>query len=219
VSLNAKERYFVDTVASDLTFLREEWDEDIDDDSLRRSSAVLRILLVDGAYGRAWRLVGLDKEPLLVAVDLDSVLASPPRADITYAQAGGARYGGMEISPILIGDGVLDDSDAQALDSYLSQDFTREFGISSYTESDAIFGLGRRVKRREVIQYVANRLGGAHLELEGGHTTPQAFDVLDELARMELAGKPAVYYELLATGQAVAASGGAGDFLAAVEAL
>ena len=37
----------LEVVVSDLIFLHEEWDEEVDDHSLRRSSTVLRRLLVD----------------------------------------------------------------------------------------------------------------------------------------------------------------------------
>jgi hypothetical protein len=62
-------------VKSDLGFLEDEWDESIDEQSLRRSSTVLRNLLVNDALGRAWRLVGQKGQPQLEAVDLVACLA------------------------------------------------------------------------------------------------------------------------------------------------
>jgi hypothetical protein len=207
-TLSADDRYVVETVAEDLRFLQDEWDETVDDHSLRRSSGVLRILLVDDAFGRAWRLMGFPKQPNVKANNLHAIVATAPRKDLTYAQAAGARHGGMEIvAPVLIGSGTLTDEDAQKLDVFLSQDFTREFALRDFVESTCIMGGGQNVKRREVVQFVANKLGGTHLDTVRNRKRDAAYALLDELmATMVLGGKPAVFYELLAIGQAVAAS-------------
>jgi hypothetical protein len=42
-------------VKSDLAFLEDKWDQSIDEQSLRRSSTVLRNLLVYDGFGKAWR--------------------------------------------------------------------------------------------------------------------------------------------------------------------
>jgi hypothetical protein len=43
------------TVVEDLTYLKDEWDQNIDDAAIRRGSTVLRRLLVNGELQRAWR--------------------------------------------------------------------------------------------------------------------------------------------------------------------
>jgi hypothetical protein len=61
------EREFLAAVASDLGYLADVWSQPIDEQALRRSSNVLRTLLVDNALGRAWRLVGEKGEPTVEA--------------------------------------------------------------------------------------------------------------------------------------------------------
>ena len=46
-------------VAEDLIHLRDDWGGEITDAQIRRGSAVLRRLLVEDAYGQAWRAAGL----------------------------------------------------------------------------------------------------------------------------------------------------------------
>lgn len=52
------EEQLIDIVGADLLFLREEWEASIDDHSLRRSSTVLRRLLVENELQRAWKKAG-----------------------------------------------------------------------------------------------------------------------------------------------------------------
>jgi hypothetical protein len=80
-------------VKSDLGFREDEWDESIDEQSLRRSSTVLRNLLVNDALGRAWRLVGQKGQPQLEAVDLMACLAGLVIDKVIFAAAGGGVSG------------------------------------------------------------------------------------------------------------------------------
>jgi hypothetical protein len=83
-------------VKSDLAFLEDKWDQSIDEQSLRRSSTVLRNLLVYDGFGKAWRLDGRRGEPQIEAVDLNRALAGLLLPKVAFATAGGgplARYG------------------------------------------------------------------------------------------------------------------------------
>ena len=56
-------------VAEDLTFLLT-WGGRISTPDIRRGSATLRRLLIEGTYGNAWRAAGFLKEPTVLAPDL-----------------------------------------------------------------------------------------------------------------------------------------------------
>jgi hypothetical protein len=56
-------------VAEDLEYLSG-WGSEISNAEIRRGTAILRRLLVEDAYGTAWRTVGRCKQPSLMAVDL-----------------------------------------------------------------------------------------------------------------------------------------------------
>lgn len=57
-------------VAEELVYLRDEWTPKVDAASVRRISALLRSLLIDGQYARAWRAIGLPSEPYISATNL-----------------------------------------------------------------------------------------------------------------------------------------------------
>jgi hypothetical protein len=81
-------------VAEDLAYLADEWKPRLEPAELRRLSPVLRRLLVEGAYGRAWRSVGLQGEPYVSATDLDAMLGALDRSIIHTAFAPpGSRWG------------------------------------------------------------------------------------------------------------------------------
>jgi hypothetical protein len=65
---------------------------------------------------------------------------------------------------------------------------------------------GSAVVRREVILYVANKLGGAHLD-HRRTSREETFRLLDKFReefKLELSEKDVIYYELLSAGRALA---------------
>jgi hypothetical protein len=65
----------VNAVASDLRFIAGTWGAQVDDDSLRRGSTQLRMLLVEGLLQRAWKAAGFGREPIIKAPKIEPFLA------------------------------------------------------------------------------------------------------------------------------------------------
>jgi hypothetical protein len=195
-------------VASDLAFLEDEWDESVDEDSLRRSSTVLRRLLVLGDYAKAWRVAGEAKEPRLEAVDLSNALAGLELARIFFASAGGGRSGGGELSGALQYSGVM--SPELIRERYARGEPPRRvFHISEFLASPGVVFRGEFVSRRHVIKYVANKLGGDHFD-PMRKKDERAYQILDNaMNAAQILDKRLVYFELLSIGQALAQSGDA----------
>ena len=59
------------------------------------------------------------------------------------------------------------------------------------------------IRRREVVQFVANKAGGAHYDTDKTKPYQKA---VDAMASYEVMGRGAVYYELLGIGQALASA-------------
>src|SRR5450756_1427550 len=90
------------SVLEDIEWLRDEWwlgpADLLSDGDLRRASAVLGLLLVDGLLQRAWRHYGFDGEPSIDGPDL-AALATHHGVDLEHAVgviAGGARTVGTD---------------------------------------------------------------------------------------------------------------------------
>ena len=77
--------------------------------------------------------------------------------------------------------------------------------LANFMPSLCIFAQGKEISRRMLIQYVANKLGGAHWSPGRGKTKQDMlFALLDQVSQnVILADKNAVYFELLSIGQAL----------------
>lgn len=207
----------ISVVAEDLVFLNHEWDQDVSDASLRGSSVVLRRLVSDGHLGLAWRLLGLANEPNIVAPDLDALLGPIDHADVILAQAGGAVYQGVVVQGVFKYKRAL-------LPEEMKQNYERKknlvpksFTLSKFRESASIIVEGETIMRREVILYVSNKLGGSHFDLSRNNSKEleRKYMLLDQYRDdFIVAGKNALYFELLSIGQCIVKSSDIQDFLA-----
>jgi hypothetical protein len=201
-----KKDELLEVVASDLIYLKREWGQDIDDDSLRRGSTVLRRLLVNGELQRAWKSAGFSKEPQLTASSLTPILEKIVSDKIIFAAAGGANYKGCEVRGALWTNYAMGQDELQ--DCQESGVPTKVFGLKDFIEAPCVVVKGKVIARRVLIKYIANKLGGAHHDHKRGHTDEESlFRLLDwARAQVRILEKPAVYFELLSVGQALVAS-------------
>lgn len=189
-------------VAKDLDYLRHEWNEGVDDDSLRRSSTVLRRLLVEGELLRAWRDLGMPKQPIVTAPSLEAWLGGIPYDRVAWANAGGAKYRSVEVAGTLQ---VRGDLPTEWRQRSGQSDPERTMSLKRFVESPCIVVRGQLVTRRDVIKYVANKLGGAHpIDTKRDANNPQdkKYLLLDSVHNVyTVADKEAIYFELLSIGQ------------------
>lgn len=220
--MTPEDRELIRTVSSDLRYLKEEWDESIDDDSLRRSSTTLRRLLVGegtGDYSRAWRAVGLKREPSLQAVDLQPQIGPGLPPSTHFLAAGGGTNGMMQATQITHLNRALNPEEIAA--RFKAGSPTRWYGMREYLGSPDMVVVGTPISRRQIIQYVANKKGGAHLDHKRNAQGDITFTLLDKIGQggVVLADKQVAYYELLSIGQAVARSPDAQHFITQANAL
>jgi hypothetical protein len=196
---------FLTDVASDLAFLEDEWDESIDEQSLRRSSTVLRKLLVYDHFGTAWRLVGQGGEPGVEAVDLNRVLAGLRLPKVAFATAGGAISGSVEVSAGLVYLDVMTEEVTKERFARGPGPPRRKFKLSEFLASPAVVVDGTLVNRRNVVKYIADKRG-AHFDMRR-KKDEEAYRLLDKVMNtFQVADQRAVFFELLSIGQAVAHS-------------
>lgn len=149
-------------VAEDLEFLSQ-WGSEITNGEIRRGTAVLRRLLVEDAYGTAWRAIGKAKQPSLIAVSLELLLGNDSNR-VVYALAGGAHFRGMRMACMLMNKGTM--AIGGSPPPPIREDgypFDRVFTLSEYLSSHSGVAEGHAFTRREVIKYLANVKGGVHL--------------------------------------------------------
>lgn len=236
------EQELIRGVVSDLKYLKSDWNQTIEDDSLRRASTVLRRLLVYGDLQKAWKVAGFEKEPKIIAADLNSQLHGVRTKDIKWAFAGGALYAGMQVGALVEsvskgkGKGNIacsllvngkDDVGCYPQES----EIYKSVGLGKFLFDSSIILEGKIIPRRAVIEYVANKIGGAHFDVRRDESKKKErwFSLLNQLFDMEgnpdsvalsvieetgnerlaasslgfVASKKVLYYELLSIGQAI----------------
>ena len=201
----------VRTVKADIAFLRTQWDHTVDDDSLRRSSPILRRLIVDNDLQRAWKESGQTREPKLQAATLQGVIAEIPLDKVVFAAAGGAHYGNAHLAGVLIRNYAVPPEEIQRRAKTGVP--TKVMGLREFANAPSVIVQGKPITRRIVIKYVANKLGGAHFDGARDETELGAmYGLLDKASTIRLLEKPAIYFELLSAGQALVSASDIRDF-------
>ena len=201
-------------VSEDLDYLSDEWNQDIDDASLRRSSPVLRSLLIEG---HLMRVVNMLNEQVMLMTPLVSMkedtLNDP---SIVFYQSGGANYKGMEVQFTSQRNRAL--SPEEIKETYEEQKEligkNHPIKLTKFMKQVSFMINGTKIDREEVIKYIANKRGGAHYDGSRNEQKPgskgnleRKFMLLDTIhSGTAMADKNAVYYELLSIGQRIVAS-------------
>lgn len=220
-SVDPELQSLLSVVRTDLVWLRDEWSHDLGRDAVRRASPALRLLLVDNLYGQAWRAVGLPREPVISAISLDRYDDLIESGKVTSAYAAGPTGHEAQIFTSVTVHGEIPEWMDPNRHQQLGHEHASDFPLRAFLESTCMVVEGHRVSRRELIKYVANRLGGAHFGLAGAKlATRPLFELLDKAADDGglVLGYPLPHYLLLTVGYALARSADLEVFVAAVTA-
>lgn len=126
----------------------------------RRIAGDLRRLCLDGMINRAWRMTGFEKEPKIIAEKMREELMTPAAFVVT-----GAKTNSMVIGPTTYQHGAMSDEKLRDMAVSWRKYEHFEFRFSEFLESTALYSEDRKISRRQVIQYVANKLGGVHYDV------------------------------------------------------
>lgn len=204
------------TVVEDLEYLQNGWGPEIANPDIRRGSAVLRSLLVENVYSRAWRSVGFERQPSVIAVDIDKLIGGETDL-VVCCLAWGAHFRGLYMASPLINEGGKPIGDASAPLRENGYPGEREYHVSEFMESTA--GIAGRliVKRREIIKYVANVKGGVHLGQKAKAAERKLVNKLAKFEnRIQAHTTDGVFVELVAIAQAVGLSDDAAKLIDAI---
>lgn len=206
-------------VAEDLEYLSQ-WGSGITAAEIRRGTAVLRRLLVEDAYGTAWRAIGQKRQPSLIAVDLDQMLGDDSDK-VVYALAGGAHFRGMQMACMLLNKGgVLIGGNPLPPIRSDGYPFERSFTVSEYLSSNAGVVEGRSFNRREVIKYLANVKGGVHLSAQQRKTEEKLISRLGKIEKkITIHTTDGLLVEAVAIAEALGSSVDAKTYIGHIKAL
>ena len=158
---------------------------------------------------------GFEREPTVVAIDLEAALQDAEPNTVVLALAGGALIKGIKAAALVLRKSAVPVSDVPRQQGSPPPEV--EFGLSNYLSSTAGLVDGERITRREVIKYVANVKGGVHLSGKRREAEKPLVARLSKLEkRFDVVSTNGLLFELVAIGQAIAASNDASRFIRAV---
>lgn len=192
---------FITAAADDLIVLREQWGENVTNRTLRATSAMLRRLIVDDHLIRALKHVNPQGSPRVSVPDLERSLAHVDTTKIVFATFGRAKVKGGDMSGFFAASYALSPDVIAKIGG--DPRFPIDLTLPEFKDATGMIVRGRRIPNRQIIQYVANKLGGAHFDPKRIGTDGEIMSLLDETTHHELLGKPAVYFQLLSIGQAL----------------
>lgn len=196
----------LETVTKDLTWLSTEWNQDIDNDSLRRASPILRRLLIDRVLQKAARMWKKQIQIMAPLVCLPETFGN--LRDIEFYACGGAKYKGMIVrsSSLMYSNKPISQQEITKFHEAMKASVGKSpVKISVFLKRPSFVIKGTVVNHEEVIKYVANKLGGVHYDSQRRiNLLEHKYALMDKVHdRVKLAGKNAIYYEFLSIGRVV----------------
>ena len=199
-----------DSVLGDLRWIDTANLQHADDGTLRELSARLRRLLVDGGgtLQRYRRAIGLRGEPRVSFTDF------PVDEMATFSQSAGARRAGGIVGGLQFFNRALTPEEIEAHYEQGKGMNARHLPLSKWLNGRCMTISGVAVTRRDVINYVANKLGGVHLDHARNAKTAPGFIALDAArSTFRVGDQDAAYAELTAIGQQFGESAEVRDLL------
>lgn len=207
--MTKQQEYLIKRVVQHLRYLRDNWGDNIELEEVVRSSNVLRMLLVDDNLGRAWRLCSYTFSIRLRVFTLTRILSEYDNDKILTAWTGGARYRGVNWA---LGIAVLGKDECADKSSRVDLHY-QELTLEEYRKSACMVVRVKNVglieiNRLEFIKYVANKLGGTHIDFnrKSNMLLEQKFIALDEAHNYVDLDKNVIPYQLLSIGQELVGS-------------
>jgi hypothetical protein len=221
--------------AEDIEWLRDVWWGGgglLTEPDLRRGSAVLRRLLVEGEISKAWRNHGFQGQPTIIGPD-GAALAAMRNVRLEHAASlvvGGGRLNGIDAAMIgafrvfnsATGQGpeaesgfvvlvtsILRDASSPAPPGPLLDIVERAWRLTDYLSAPGAVRRGEIISRQLVIQFFANYAGGAHLDRISAiiRNKTARYELVAELERRVNADTmDGLHFELLSIGQAIGRS-------------
>jgi len=185
-------------VHEDLRHILRSWgDGGIKDEALRRDSTVLRRFLNYHDLIKVWNTVmGLGQAFLVPASGI--IVRNESRlGTIDFATCSQVDQPGIKTYAVSVKTGPHDEPGPIGFAE------TKALKLKKFISGPCCVVGGVLIRRNDIIQFVANKLGGAHYDTGRQKPNEQA---ISQLGDFHVADRNAVYYEMLGIGQVLARS-------------
>ncbi|MDP2139104.1 MAG: hypothetical protein Q8J74_14735 [Candidatus Didemnitutus sp.] len=199
----------IQVVREDLRYLFSKWPKgEISDDELRRSSCVLRRLLTYSDLHKVWVTLVGKKEFLVPSTWIE--IRDPrrlPEIDFATASPAESSPGNRLFSVVVYRKIQNGDEPIRLMEEAPTPLYTYLFQKTAIVE-------GVPASRNDIVQFVANKLGGAHYDIVHQKPSDKA---LDAIRKFEVMNRKAAMHELLSYGQQLERSESAHELLQSID--
>jgi hypothetical protein len=194
-------------VREDLSYLMNNWPSgELRDDEIRRSSTVLRRLFTYRDLVKVWVTV-VGKKDFLVPSSFIHVADISRLKEVDFATSSPARNVGMKTFAAMVFNRIQEGSDPISIKDEIAP-------LKRYLNQPACVVSGVLITREELVQFVANKLGGAHFDDGREKPNERAIQAMTQYA---IGNRPALIHEMLSCGQVLAASESTKELIAALK--
>jgi hypothetical protein len=193
------------SVFGDLAWLRDTDLGTTNEDGLREASARLRRLLThDKTLQQLRRALGHRGE-----LRISSPTFTADGSDVVFAQSAGARRGGTQVQDVAVYNRALSPDEVRDRFEKVKEagPVTQELLLSNWLSSKCMVVNGIPVTRRDVVLFVAHKLGGVHFDTSRDAKNHPGYTALDNARELvRTADLDAAYAELAAIAQQLVSS-------------
>jgi hypothetical protein len=194
--MDAASPELIAVVRDDLSYLVNDWPGgEIRDDEIRRSSAVLRRLFNYRDLVKVWVTV-VGKQDFLVPSSFIHVADINRLREVNFATSSPAQNVGMKIFAAMEFNKIQEGPAPVSIKEEVAP-------LKRYLNQPACVISGVLITREELVQFVANKLGGAHFD--DGRDKPNE-RVIQVMTQYVIGNRPALIHEMLSCGQVLAGS-------------
>ena len=187
----------------DITFIQEEWSGgNVSEQTLRRNATLLRRFIHYRELLEAWKTVIGRERYALRGLTLERLLGISDFRGITFAAVGGAQRPGMQVAAPQVYNRVLTQQEIQA-QVKLGPPIPVDMSFQQFVEGACIVVEGTPISRRNLVKYVANKLGDAHYDPKRDKRWQR---LLDQAQQFSITDMNAIYHEMLSIAQVIASS-------------
>jgi len=153
----------------------------VDEGSVRAASAILRRWLIEGLMGKLCRALRV-RASFPVLDNGEVIRALPFVSDVAYFMTGGVRFNGAEVSGNYVSELPYTGKPRLPVERM----HYRFMKLGEFTSQKRLFHAGNYFSCEEIIKFVANKLGGVHLD----ESRKGLYEKMEEAARAFTFGGP-----------------------------
>lgn len=156
--------HFLATVLEDLDFLEESWGNSISESQIRRNSPVLRYLLVEGKIKDAGAMLGQKIRILTPLSSLEENLPEP--TSITFFMSGGSSTNRGRVERLIEYNRAFTAEEVKKIydEGQAIEGKSKAVPVDTFLNQVSFMYGGSRIRRKTVIKYMCNKLGGTHYD-------------------------------------------------------